>query len=78
MTGTLIRGTDPKGPELYVDTELATYPVVVTNPQELELLRLWVGRRVKLTPKVMGTRTSSEGRIEAIVFATNVRSTDVN
>lgn len=75
-TGILERGIDPKGPELFVsDLDGLTYPVAAQSPQELPLLRTWIGRTVKFTPKILGTRTNaSTGKLEAIVFATNIET----
>jgi hypothetical protein len=73
MRGTLERGQDPKGPELYCDCdELGSFPVAVASNQELEFLRTLVGRPVKFTPKTFGVKTNAQGRPQAVVFATNV------
>jgi hypothetical protein len=73
MTGTLERGVDPKGPELYVDADHGAFPVAVASNTELELLRTWVGQRVTFKPKTFGTRTNeTTGKVEAIVFATDI------
>ena len=79
-TGILELGLDPKGPELFVsELDGLTYPVAVTAPQETKLLRTWVGRTVKFTPKMLGTRTNaSTGKMEAIIFATNVETVRAN
>jgi len=79
MIGTLVIGKDPKGPAFYVDTDNGTFPVAITSPIEGELLRMWTDKRVKFTPKTMGTRTNPDTqKLECIVFATNVRSEHVS
>lgn len=79
MLGTLMRGVELTGPELFVDTENGLFPVAVTTLEELTFLRTWIGNIVKFTPKVCGTRTNLRTRkIEAVVFATNVRSEHIN
>jgi hypothetical protein len=79
MIGTLVKGTEPKGPALYVDNDEGCFPVAVKSPIEEQHLWMWLNHRVKFTPKVLGTRTNAgTGKIEAIVFATNLRSEHVN
>jgi hypothetical protein len=73
-TGTLERGLDSTGPELYVNTEDGgSYPVAVENPREVIYLRTLVGRTVKFTPKLIGTRTNpATQKIEAVLYATDL------
>jgi hypothetical protein len=79
MIGTLVLGHDPQGPAFYVDTDNGTFPVAITSPIEGGLLRLWTDKRVQFTPKTMGTRTNPDThKLECIVFATDVRSLNVN
>jgi hypothetical protein len=72
--GTLERGLDAIGPELYVNTDDGiSYPVAVENPNEVVYLRTLVGRTVKFTPTFVGTRTNPETKkMEAVLFATNI------
>lgn len=74
-----MRGVELTGPELFVDNDRGVFPVLVTTLEELTFLRTWVGTVVKFTPKVFGMRTNPRTKkIEAIVFATDVRSEHVN
>ena len=79
MNGILERGVDPSGPEFYVDTDNGTFTVAVISPAEIGLLRTWIGRQVRFSPKTMGTRTDADsGKIEAVVFATDVWRIDLS
>jgi hypothetical protein len=79
MRGYLEKGTDPTGPELYVDCDTVQFPVAIRIPWELEHLRTQVGKQVTFKPKMLGTqRNAATGKMEAIVFATDVTTLSSN
>ncbi len=73
MKGYLAKGTDPTGPEMYVECDTIQFPVAIRIPWELDYLRTLVGQQVTFKPKTLGTRRNPvTQKLETVVHATDV------